>query len=142
MATELSVHEGSLPRLETEVSTNRNRTTRPLASYIPVATAVAGVTIVLASVVFFYGENDVRRLVTVTLGLAILIVSVWFAANPFRRGVRRYRFLRREISDFINLAQLLHRQVVADAEPGSVERIKAKMHSAVDRMALEADKTS
>lgn len=106
------------------------------------ATAVVGVTIVLASVVFFYAESDVRRLVSVTLGLAILIVSVWFAANPFRRGVRRYRFLRREIANFINLAQLLHRQVVADAEPESVERIKAKMHNAVDRMVLEADKTS
>ena len=142
MSRELSVHEGSLSRLEGEIRTGRNRTTRPLVSYIPVATAVLGVTIVLASVVFFYAESDVRRLVTVTLGLAILIVSVWFAANPFRRGVRRFRFLRREISDFINLAQLLHRQVVADAEPASVERIRAKMHSAVDRMAVEADKTS
>ncbi len=142
MLTELSVHGDSPPPLEGKVRTSRNRTTRPLVSYIPVATAVVGVTIVLASVVFFYAESDVRRLVSVTLGLSILIVSVWFAANPFRRGVRRYRFLRREISDFINLAQLLHRQVVADAEPGSVERIKAKMHSAVDRMALEADKTS
>lgn len=142
MSTELSVHEGSLPRLEGEIRTNRNRTTRPLVSYIPVATAVVGVTVVLTSVVFFYAESDVRRLVSVTLGLAILIVSVWFAANPFRRGVRRYRFLRREIANFINLAQLLHRQVVADAEPESVERIKAKMHSAVDRMVLEADKTS
>jgi len=56
--------------------------------------------------------------------------------------VRRYRFLRREIANFINLAQLLHKQVVADAEPESVERIKAKMHNAVDRMVLEADKTS
>ena len=142
MFTELSAQEGSLPRLKGEIRTNRNRTTRPLVSYIPVATAVVGVTIVLASVVFFYAESDVRRLVSVTLGLAILIVSVWFAANPFHRGVRRYRFLRREIANFINLAQLLHKQVVADAEPESVERIKAKMHNAVDRMVLEADKTS
>ena len=142
MFTELSAQEGSLPRLKGEIRTNRNRTTRPLVSYIPVATAVVGVTIVLASVVFFYAESDVRRLVTVTLGLAILIVSVWFAANPFRRGVRRYRFFRREIANFINLAQLLHKQVVADAEPESVERIKAKMHNAVDRMVVEADKTS
>ncbi len=141
MLTELSVHGDSPPRLEGEVRTSRDRTTRPLVSYIPVATAVVGVTIVLASVVFFYAESDVRRLVTVTLGLAILIVSVWFAANPFRRGVRRYRFLRREIADFLNLAQLLHRQVVADENPDSVARIKEKMHSAVDRMVLEADKT-
>ena len=142
MFTELSVHEGSRPRLEGEIRTNRNRTTRPLVSYIPVATAVVGVTIVLASEVFFYAESDVRRVVFVTLGLAILIVSVWFAANPFRRGVRRYSYLRREIADFLTLAQLLHRQVVAGAEPESVEHIKAKMHRAVDRMVVEADKTS
>ncbi len=141
MLTELSVHGDSPPPLKGEVRTTRNRTTRPLVSYIPVATAVVGVTIVLASVVFFYAESDVRRLVTVTLGLAILIVSVWFAANPFRRGVRRYRFLRREIADFLNLAQLLHKQVVADEDPDSVARIKEKMHRAVDRMVLEADKT-
>ena len=141
MFADVSVQEGSRPRRGREIMTNRNRTARPLASYIPVATALVGVTIVLASVVFFYGESDIRRLVSVTMGLAILIVSVWFAANPFRRGVRRYKFLRREIADFINLAQLLHKQVVADEDPDSVARIKEKMHRAVDRMVLEADKT-
>ena len=141
MFAEASVQD-SRPRLEGEIRTNRNRTARPLSSYIPVATALVGVTIVLASVVFLYAESDIRRLVSVTMGLAVLIVSVWFAANPFRRGVRRYRFLRREIADFLNLVQLLHKQVVADENPDSVARIKEKMHRAVDRMVLEADKTS
>ena len=142
MLAEVSVHQDSRPRRGREIMTGRNRSGRPLASYIPVATAVLGVTIVLASVVFFYAESDVRRLVSVTMGLAILIVSVWFAANPFRRGMRRYRFLRREIEGFLNLAQLLHKQVVADENPDAVARIKEKMHRAVDRMVLEADKTS
>ena len=82
------------------------------------------------------------QLVSVTIGLAILISSVWFAANPFRRGTRRYRLFRREIAHFLNLAQLLNKQIVAEAEPEFVARIKAKMHRSVDRMVAEADKTS
>ena len=141
MFIELSADEDSHSRLVGDVMTNRNRNARTLSSYIPVATALVGVTIVLASVVFLYVESDTRRLVSVTFGLAILIVSVWFAANPFRRGVRRYKRLRREVEYFLNLAQILNKQVVEEAEPEAVARTKTKMHDAVDRMALEADKT-
>jgi hypothetical protein len=141
MSTELPVRQESLSRLDGEIMKNRRRYARPLTSYIPVATALVGVTIVLASVVFFFAESDVRRLVSVTLGLAILIVSVWFAANPFRRGVRRYRPLRREVEYFLALTQVLNKQVVVEAEPESIARTKAKMHDVVDRMVLEANKT-
>jgi hypothetical protein len=103
---------------------------------------LVGVTLVVTDVAFFYVESDVRGLVSVTLGLAILISSVWFAANPFRRGTRRYRFFRREIGHFLGLAQLLNKQIVAEAEPEYLGRIKAKMHRTVDRMVAEADKTS
>ena len=121
---------------------NRKGNTHALTSYIPVATALLGVTLVLPSVVFFYAESDVLRLLSVTVGLGILILSVWFAANPFRTGERHFSFLRREIADFLNLAQLLNRQVVDGAEHDNVARIKEKMHRAVDRMVMEADKTS
>ena len=141
MFIELSADEDSRSGLVGDIMTNRNRNARTLASYIPVATALVGVTIVLASVVFFYVESDTRRLMSVTFGLAILIVSVWFAANPYRRGVRRYKRLRREVEYFLNLAQILNKQVVEEAEPEAVTRTKTKMHDAVDRMVLEADKT-
>ncbi len=122
--------------------TYRKPNTHTLTSYLPLATTLVGVTLVVASVAFFYVESDLRGLVSVTIGLAILIISVWLAANPFRRGTRRYRFLRREITHFLSLAQLLNRQIVAEAEPEFVARIKAKMHRTVDRMVAEADKTN
>ena len=141
MLAELPIQEGSPPRLGGGIVTHRKRNARPLASYLPVATALVGVTIVLASVVFFYVESDIRRLLSVTFGLSILIVSIWFAANPFRRGVRRYRPLRREVEYFLNLTQILNKQVVGEAEPEAVARTKARMHDAVDRIVLEADKS-
>ncbi len=122
--------------------TNRKPGTRTLTSYLPLATALVGVALVVTSVVFFYVESDLSGLVSVTNGLAVLVISVWFAANPPKKGIRRYRFLRREITGFISLAQLLNKQVVAGADPEFVARTKAKMHQAVDRMVAEADKTS
>ena len=107
MFIELSAEEDSRSRLDGDIMTNRNRKARTLAGYIPVATALVGVTIVLAIVVV-YVESDTRRLVSVTFELAILIVSVWFAANPYRRGVRRYKRLRREVEYFLNLVQILN----------------------------------
>ena len=47
MFIELSADEDSRSRLVGDVMTNRNRNARTLASYIPVATALVGVTIVL-----------------------------------------------------------------------------------------------
>ena len=74
------------------------RDERSLVSYIPVATAVLGITLVITSVVFFYVEDDLRRLVSVTVGLAVLITSIWFAANPFIHNGRRFKALREEVA--------------------------------------------
>ncbi len=141
MLAELPIQEGSPPRLGGDTTTHRGRNARPLVSYIPVATALVGVTIVLASVVFFYAESDIRRLLSVTGGLSVLIVSIWFAGNPYRRGVRRYKPLRQEVEHFLSLTQILNKQVVEEADPEAVARTKARMHDAVDRMVLEADKS-
>ena len=121
---------------------NHKRGARTLASYIPVATALAGVTLVLASVVFFYAEDDLRRLISVSSGLAILTISVWFAANPFIRSSRRFKTLRRGVDEFLDLARLLNQQVVGEAEPEDVARTAAKMHEAVDLMVADAGETS
>ena len=141
MFAELSVHDDSRPRPKGEIMTNRHRNARTLTSYIPVVTALAGITIVIASVVFFFVESDIRRLMAVTVGLAILTVSVWFAANPFRRGTRRYKPYRREVEEFLRLAQVLNKQVVEEDGPEARARTTAKMHEAVDHMVAESSKT-
>ena len=122
--------------------TNRKQGTRTLTSYIPVATAGVGATLVVTSVVFFYVENDLRRLMSVTFGLGILMISVWFTAKPFIRSTRRFKPLRREVEEFVDLARLLNEQVVGEAEPEAVASTTAKMHEGVERMVAEAGKTS
>jgi len=84
-----------------DIMTYRKPNTHTLTSYLPLATTLVGVTLVVTGVAFFYVESDLRGLVSVMIGLAILIISVWFAAHPFRRGTRRYRFFRREIAHFL-----------------------------------------
>ena len=121
--------------------TSPKQSTRSLVSYIPVVTALVGVTVVVSGVVFFFAESDIRRLMAVTVGLGILILSVWYAANPFIRSSRRFKNLRREVEGFINLVQVLNVQAVAEAAPEDMARTTARMHEAVDRMAAQADKT-
>ncbi len=122
--------------------TNQRKGTRPLVSYIPVAAALVGATLVVASVVFFYVEDDLRRLLTVTLGLGILITSIWFAAHPFVRNSRRFMPLRAEVDGFIGLVRQLNTQVLERAAPEDVANTKFQMHESVDRMVAEAAKTS
>ena len=121
--------------------THRTPDARPVVSYLPLVTAVLGTAIVLGSVVFFYVEDDMRRLVSVTFGLGILVASIWFAANPFLRNTRRFVPLRREVYVFIDLVRLLNRQVTENADSAEIEASKARMHEAVERITEIAGKS-
>jgi HAMP domain-containing protein len=114
------------------------RKSRPVVTYVPLAAAVLGITIVLTSVVFFFEESDIRRLGGVIVGLVILIAGVWYAANPFLRNTRRYVPLRREVDAFIELVRTVNRQVLKGDPPADVEATKAVMHEAVERMVTKA----
>ena len=122
--------------------TNRKGSTRTLSSYIPVTSAALGTIVVVSSVVFFYIEHDLRRLVAVTFGLGFLLASTWFAAHPFIRSSRRYTPFRSEVEGLVDLARTLNRQAVASVASEDIERTKAEMHEAVERMVAAADKTS
>jgi len=115
---------------------------RPLMTYVPLVTSLLGITIVISSVVFFWVESDSRRLLFVTIGLAILIAGVWYAANPFLRNTRRYVPLREEVDAFIELVRIVNRQVVEGEGPAAVEGTKAEMHEAVERMVAKAGKST
>lgn len=114
---------------------------RPLMSYVPLVSSVLGITIIISSVVFFWVESDSRRLLFVTIGLAILIAGVWYAANPFLKNTRRYVPLREEVDAFIELVRIVNRQVVEGEGPAAVEGTRAEMHEAVERMVAKAGKS-
>ena len=134
--------ENTLSRSNEENMTTPRRSTRSLPSYIPVTSAGLGIVVVVSSVVFFYVEDDLRRLVAVTFGLGFLLASIWFAAHPFFKNTRRYTPFRGEVDGLIDLTRTLHRQVVTSVAPEDVERTKARMHEVVDSLAAAADKTS
>ena len=104
--------------------------------------AIVGATLVVGGVVFFYVESDLRRLVSVSMGLGIVMIGVWFAAHPFVRSTRRFKPLRKEVDEFVDLVRVLNAQAVAKAEPDDVARTAAKMHEAVERLVTKAGQTS
>ena len=133
-------NEDTLPRRGQGTTRSRKRRPRTLMSYVPVTAVALGITLVISSVVFFYVEDDLRRLVSVTFGLGILIASTWFAANPFLRNARRSVPLRQEVDQFIDLVRLLNRQAGEAGAPEDVEGTRNSMHEAVQRMVAEAEK--
>ena len=137
---ETQTDEHSPPRSEVEPS--RTRKARTLVSYIPVTTAILGITLIIGSVVLIYGPNDLSRLVLVTFGLGILVVGIWFAAHPFIKSTRRFVSLRREVYGFMDLVKVLNRQAGEGAEPEEIESTKAKMHETVERIVAKAGEKS
>ena len=117
--------------------------TRRWTSYIPLTTALLGITLVITSVVFFFVEDDMRRLVWVTVGLGVLVTSVWFAAHPLVVNSRRFLALRTEVESFLKLVRTLNRQSALTGGTTDVERTRARMHEAVERIVAKAgDATS
>ena len=131
--------ENTHARSDEQPTRNRESDTRTLASYLPLMMAAVGNVVVVASVVFFYVESDLRRLVAVTFGLGFLTASVWFAANPLIKNSRRFASLRGEVDEFIELVRALQVQVLERARPEDIENIKAELHEAVERIALVCD---
>ena len=139
-------HENIQPRIEAPTKKKGARDGKPgsrtLMSYIPVASAALGITVVISSVVFLYVEDDLRRLVVVTLGLAFLVAGIWFAANPFLRNARRFMPMREQVAEFIDHVRLLNHQVSEAEDSDEVERTEARMHEAVDRIVATAKSRS
>ncbi|MCH7933262.1 MAG: hypothetical protein IIC36_04630 [Gemmatimonadetes bacterium] len=108
---------------------------RKLAGRAPLFASVAGMVISLSSAVLFFGEDDFRRILGVTVGLFCLLLAVWFAAHPFVRNERRYPELRGEVVKFVDLAKELHHAAVRgddDAFQSIKEKVPAQVETVID----------
>ncbi len=116
--------------MTTESSFSRN-----LAGRAPLFASAAGMVISLSSAFLFFGEDDFRRILGVTVGLFCLLLAVWFAAHPFVKNERRYPELRGEVVKFVDLAKELHHAAVrgdADAFQSIKERVPAQVETVID----------
>jgi hypothetical protein len=107
---------------------------------MPIILVTVGMSIVFGTMApLYYIEGSTIRFITASLGILMLLVGMWFAANPFLTNERRYVALRTEVDRFIGLIRQLNTATVA-GEAGEVERSKSEMHLSVDRMAELAGK--
>jgi hypothetical protein len=104
---------------------------RKLAARAPLIASLAGMVISLSSVVFFFVEDDFRRILGVTAGLFCLLLAIWYTANPFVKNERHYPELRKEVVKFVDLAKALHNAAV-EGDDQAFEEIKEKVPSQVD----------
>ena len=108
---------------------------RRLAGRAPLFASVAGMVISLSSAVLFFGEDDFRRIIGVTVGLFCVLLAVWFAAHPFVKNERQYPKLRGEVVKFVDLAKELHQAAVRgddDAFESIKERVPAQVETVID----------
>ena len=96
---------------------------RRLAARVPLVASLLGMTVAFTSVVFFFGEDDVRRPIGVAVGFAFVLMAIWYAAHPFLKNERDYPELRSEVNKFVELARELHYAAIAgdEAEFASIE---------------------
>ena len=113
---------------------------RRLARLIPLGSAVIGMLLIFGSVAFFF-EREEARVLGAAAGIAALLGSVWYASHPFLASTRRYLRLRAEVVAFIALVRKLNEAKVSGAPQGDLERAKAALHEAVDRIAAAAGVT-
>ncbi len=112
---------------------------RRLNQTAPVMSTLTGLLIVYGG--FILLENDIHKLVAVTIGLVFLEIGLWYGANPVLTSERRYKALRHEIDRFINLARELNSAVVQGLSQEEVDLVKDAMHNSVDLMGQLAGKT-
>ena len=107
---------------------------RKWAIRAPLVASVVGMFVSLGSV-FFFVEDDFRRILGVTAGLFFLLLAVWYAAHPFGRNERRYPELRGEVVKFVDLAKELHYAAVRgddDAFKTIKDKVPAQAETVID----------
>ena len=105
---------------------------RKIMRYVPIAAAVASMTLIFASVTFFF-EHDRAKIAAATVGLLVLLAGIWFAGNPFLANERKDLPRRTELNRFIDLVRKLNRSAISDGAEETIEQVKSQMHEAVER---------
>ena len=114
--------------------TTHSSFSRRLAARAPLIASVVGMLISLGSV-FYFVEDDFRRILGVTAGLFCLLLAVYYATHPFVKNERRYPELRGEVVKFVDLAKELHHAAVRgddDAFESIKDRVPAQVETVID----------
>ena len=119
--------------------TNEGTLTRKVMRYLPIGAAVAGMVVILGSIVFFF-ETDYWRIAGAAGGMLLLLAAIWYAANPFLKNQRRYLLLRAEVNKFHQVVSELNSAAV-NGLPEKIERTRSAMHESIKRMVAAAGKT-
>ena len=106
----------------------------------PLVGSLAGVIIILATVINV--AESVNTIVGVAIGILLLEVSIWYAANPIFTNGRQYVALRGELDRLIACVRQLNRAVTTPHTEDEIERINAEMHKSVDTMVKLAGNTA
>lgn len=108
--------------------------------YVGLAATLVGMGLVFLSFIVAY--QDQARIAVISGGFLILLVGLWYAANPFLTSTREFVELRVELDRFIGLARKLNDAALKTGAEAQFERAKEKMHASVERMAQLAGKRS
>ena len=113
---------------------------RKLGARASVATSMAGAVIVLTSVIFFFVEDALGRVLGVTLGLLFLALAIYYASRPFFKDERIYLDLRREVETFLDLTRELHYAAIR-GDKAAFESIKERVPAHVEALIETARKS-
>lgn len=111
---------------------------RTFNRYISLVASIVGMFIIMSS--FLFTGDLLAWYGAVMLGLVIVLVGFWYAANPILTSERRYLALRSEVDGFITLVRRLNTLAVTGGSPEESQQIKAAMLESVERMAELAGK--
>ena len=119
---------------------------RRLRRAVELGLPIAGVTLVLAAVVFF-PRSVLLQVALVLVGLLLIEAGIWNLASPVLPSERKYVALRREVDDFVQLVRRLNRATLAlTSEPTPQNRarlleVRDEMLESVRRMEQVAGRT-
>ncbi len=117
------------------VNNKQDANSKPLRAWYrsaPLIGSLAGIIIILAIVI--EAAESVSSVVGVALGILLLEVSIWYAANPIFTNRRQYQALSDELDRLVDSVRQLNRMATSLHDEAEIQRINDEMHASVDTM--------